>query len=132
MQIAVFGGDNESTKDAAGNNTVTGNTNYGIITATVTNGATTCGAGGIGGTIRRKGTFTDNTNYGNVVATNGATAGGPGAVLGYMEATTVSVTATISKSITVGGVTYAAAESAGTLATWLCPNNNNITATYVD
>ena len=128
----IFGGDNEGTKDAAGNNTVTGNTNYGIITATVTNGATTCGAGGIGGTIRRAGTFTDNTNYGNVVATNGATAGGPGAVLGYMEATTVSASATISKSITVGGVTYAAAEAAGTLATWLCPNNNNITATYVD
>ncbi len=128
----IFGGDNEGTKDAAGNNSVTGNTNYGIITATVTNGATTCGAGGIGGTIRRTGTFTENTNYGDVVATNGATAGGPGAVLGYMEATSVSVTATVSKSITVGGVNYASADAAGTLATWLCPNNNNITATYVD
>lgn len=129
----ILGGDVDP--DAAPNGSVTlaGNYNYGTVSVTVNN-AKRAGAGGIIGEAyyASSAKFTGNYSYGNVSLTGTATDGGAGAVIGDSEGAATGITATVSKSITVGGVTYAAADAAGTLATWLCPNNNNITATYVD
>jgi len=138
----ILGGDTDV--DIAGDGTVsvTESTNSGAIAATLAGAGTGArvGAGGIVGHIYHASTtLTDNTSSGNVTATKNSavvsgasTSGGSGAVIGDSKGAATGITATVKKSITVGGVTYAAAEAAGTLATWLCPNNNNITATYVD
>ena len=129
----ILGGDVDP--DAAPNGSVSlaGNYNYGSVSATVNN-AKRAGAGGIIGEAyyASSAKFTGNYSYGNVSLTGTATDGGAGAVIGDSEGAATGITATVKKSITVGGVTYDAAKAAGTLATWLCPNNNNITATYVD
>lgn len=134
----ILGGDTDV--DISGNGTVsvTGSTNSGDIAATLAGAGVRVGAGGIVGHIYHASTtLTDNTSSGNVTATKNSavvsgasTSGGSGAVIGDSQGAATGITATVKKSITVGGVTYA--EAAGTLATWLCPNNNNITATYVD
>lgn len=136
----ILGGDTDV--DIVGNGTVsvTGSTNSGAIAATLAGAGARVGAGGIVGHIYHASTtLTGNTSSGNVTATKNSavvsgasTSGGSGAIIGDSQGAATGITATVKKSITVGGVTYAAAETAGTLATWLCPNNNNITATYVD
>lgn len=127
----ILGGDVDPDAKPNGSVTLAGNYNYGSVSATVNN-AKRAGSGGIIGEAyyASSAKFTGNYSYGNVSLTGTATAGGAGAVIGDSEGAATGITATVSKSITVGGVTYA--EAAGTLATWLCPNNNNITATYVD
>lgn len=145
----IFGGDNEGSLSANGNSEVRGNVNYARVSATVTNGAAYSGtlaggigAGGIGGIIWRSGTFEDNSNYGDVSAYSGgatmpgataSTLGGPGAVLGFYAHTgDIVLTAKVSKGISVGSISYEGAETVGRLASWLCPTNSRIEATYVD
>ncbi len=137
----ILGGDTDV--DIAGDGTVsvTESTNSGAIAATLAGAGARVGAGGIAGHISHASTtLTGNTSSGNVTATKNSavvsgasTSGGSGAIIGDSQGAATGITATVKKSITVGGVTYDdAAKTAGTLATWLCPNNNNITATYVD
>lgn len=137
----ILGGDTDVDIPGDGTVSVTGSTNSGAIAATLAGAGARVGAGGIVGHIYHASTtLTGNTSSGNVTATKNSavvsgasTKGGSGAVIGDSQGAATGITATVKKSITVGGVTYAvAAEAAGTLATWLCPNNNNITATYVD
>lgn len=129
----ISGGDNESTAGNAGNDTVTGNTNYANVSAKVTNGATAVGAGGVFGMLQRTGTFTGNKVLGTVaVSTEGTTAaiGGAGAVMGYYaHANVQNISAEIQKTVTVNGTAYSSEEP----ASWLCPDTNaGISATYVD
>ena len=134
----ILGGDTDVDIPGDGTVSVTGSTNSGAIAATLAGAGVRVGAGGIVGHIYHASTtLTDNTSSGNVTATKNSavvsgasTSGGSGAIIGDSQGAATGITATVKKSITVGGKTYA--EAAGTLATWLCPNNNNITATYVD
>ena len=130
----ILGGEDNVDNTPSGSVMVSGNYNYGAVSVSVAGTAPRAGAGGIIGWAKSNssGKFTGNYSYGNVTAAGTMTAGGAGSVIGDSQGAASGITATVSKSITVGGVTYAAAEAAGTLATWLCPNNNNITATYVD
>ena len=136
----ILGGDTDVDIPGDGTVSVTESTNSGAIAATLAGAGARVGAGGIAGHIYHASTtLTDNTSSGNVTATKNSavvsgasTSGGSGAVIGDSKGAATGITATVKKSITVGGVTYDAAKAAGTLATWLCPNNNNITATYVD
>ena len=128
----IVGGDNEGTADAATTNVITGNKNYGTVSATG-NGVTltTSGAGGIIGTLRRiPTTFSDNTNYGNVSA-SGATTNAAGAICGYMESTSAAISSVAYTGITVNGVAKA---DASNLDLWLCGSSQGgtVTATYVD
>lgn len=130
----ILGGEDNVDNAPSGTVTVSGNYNYGAVSVSVAGTAPRAGAGGIIGWAKSasSGKFTGNYSYGNVAAAGTITSGGSGAIIGDSQGAATGITATVKKSITVGGVTYAAAEAAGTLATWLCPNNNNITATYVD
>lgn len=141
----IFGSDMDpdTGSTAATANTITGNTNSGTITAICSGTPVRVGAGGIVGRLNYNSgvaVITGNTNAGNVSATSGSTVlsgasatGGSGAIVGDMQTNASNtVTATIKKTVTVGGVSYSAAEAAGTLSTWLCPNGANVSATYVD
>lgn len=128
----IIGGDNEGTVGAAGNDTVTGNTNYANVSATVTKGATAIGAGGVFGMLQRTGSFTDNMVLGTpaVVADGGA-----GAVMGYLAAPAIKeITASVSAGTTVNGVDYdSVKDSPAKISAWLLPGNNgNVSATIVD
>lgn len=128
----IVGGDNEGNTDAATTNMITGNKNYGTVSATG-NGVTltTSGAGGIIGTLRRiPTTFSDNTNYGNVSA-SGATTNAAGAICGYMESTKAAISSIAYTGLTVNGVAKA---DASDLNLWLCGSSKGgeVTATYVD
>ena len=130
----ILGGEDNVDNTPSGTVTVSGNYNYGTVSVSVAGTAPRAGAGGIIGWAKSAsiGKFTGNYSYGNVAAAGTMTAGGAGAVIGDSQGAATGITATVSKGITVGGVTYAAADAAGTLASWLCPNNNNIAATYAD
>lgn len=133
----ISGGDNESTVGAVANDVVTGNMNYANVTATVTNGGTSVGAGGVFGMLQRTGTFTDNMVYGSPVISTGASAvlGGAGAVMGYLAAADMKgITAVVSSATTVNGVGYdAVKDNPAMLLGWLLPaNNGNVSATIVD
>ena len=140
----IFGGDNEGTVNAASNSSVTNCSNYGPVTAKVTNGASLIGAGGVVGYIRRKTSFTGNSSLGSaeIKAYNGntlitgadnSTIGGAGALVGHCGAADGVASGTVARTVLVGGVSYSAAQTAESLNYWLCPSNNgNITATYVD
>ena len=127
-------------KVTAGTSTVSDNVNTAAVTVTLANGAARIGAGGIAGHIYAVGsTITGNTSSADVTASSSgsdisgsSSNGGSGAVIGDSEGAVTGVTCTVSKNILVGGTAYSSAESAGTLNYWLCPNNGNITATYVD
>lgn len=128
----IVGGDNEGITDAATTNVITGNKNYGTVTAAA-NGVTltTSGAGGIIGTLKRiPTTFSDNTNYGNVSA-SGATTNAAGAICGYMESTKAAISSIAYTGLTVNGVAKA---DASDLDLWLCGSSKGgeVTATYVD
>ena len=124
-------------------NTITGNTNGGTITANGNASQARIGAGGIIGRLNYTSSVTtigNNTNSGNVVAKKGTTiisgasaTGGSGALIGDLQTALTNAPSDnkVSKSITVGGVSYSVAETEGKLDYWLCPNNNgNITAIY--
>ena len=140
----IFGGDNEGTTNTATNSSITDCTNYGLVTAKVTNGPTLIGAGGVVGYIYRKTTFSDISSLGSaeIKAYNGNTLitgadnntiGGAGALVGHCGAAGGAASGSVAKTVVVGGVSYDAAATAETLNYWLCPSNNgNITATYVD
>lgn len=124
-------------------NVITGNTNNGVITATGVANQARIGAGGIVGRMSYSSgvsTLSGNNSNGNVAASAGGTTlfgagtvGGSGAVAGDMQTEAANtVTAAVSKKITVGGVSYDTALSIGALAAWLCPNSSKIEATYID
>ena len=141
----IFGDDVDvdTGSSAAAANTITGNTNNGSVTVTGTAGQARIGAGGIIGRMSYSSalsTVTGNNSNGNIRASVGGTTlfgaaatGGSGAVAGDMQADAVSpITAAVSKQMTVGGVSYATAESISALQAWLCPNSQMIQATYID
>ena len=138
----IFGGDADPDATADGSISITASTNTGDITAvTAASTAGRIGAGGIAAHLSAAGcTLTGNfVSGGTVVAKNGttvltgaSTTGGSGAVVGDAQAAVSGMTATVSKSVTVGNTSWASASSAGMLAAWLCPNNSDITVEYVD
>ncbi|MBQ7518207.1 MAG: hypothetical protein IJU13_07280 [Bacteroidales bacterium] len=131
----IFGGDYDPDNEATGTVSITGNYNYGTVSTTVT-GAGRAGAGGIMGEALATASdkYTGNYSRGSVSFSGLATDGGAGAVIGDAEGDPTGVTCTIKKTITVGGVSWATAEAAGTLSIWLCPNltSSHITPYYED
>ncbi len=141
----IFGDDVDvdTGSSAAAANIITGNTNNGSVTATGAANQARIGAGGIIGRMSftsALSTVTGNNSNGNVSASAGGTTlfgafstGGSGAVAGDMQTESASpVTSAVSKSITVGGVSYETAGSIGALQAWLCPNSSKIEATFID
>ena len=131
----ILGGEDSTDNDPDGSMVLSENVNYGTVSVSV-NGAARAGAGGIIGWAysTASGKLTGNESRGGVSWNGTATLGGAGAVIGDARGTVTGVTATVSKSITVGGLGWAAAEAAGKLNDWLCPNlgSGTITPTYVE